>query len=132
METLDIQKLILGTPLREQSVSVATWPGANLIIRELDGKSGSDLMEACTNVATKSVDQEALVAGIVLATLRNADDPNKALVFSADPVNQPHVYAPSFRDSLMATGLGNIMQVAQDSLKLSGLTDSAALDAKNA
>lgn len=131
MDTLALQQLILNTPLQEQSVSVAAWPGANLIIRELDGKSGSDLMESVTDVASKSVDQEALVAGIVLATLRNADDPNKALVFSADPINQPNTYAPAFRDSLMKTGLGNIMTVAQQSLKLSGLADTAVADVKN-
>lgn len=88
-------------------------------------------MEACTDQQTKTVNQDKLVAGAVLAALRNADDPNKALVFSADPVNKPNEYNPAFFDSLMSTGLGNLMNVAQQSLKLSGLADNAVAQAKN-
>lgn len=132
LSTLDVRNLILSTPLREQPVQIAGWESANLIIRELDGKTGAELMASVSDSSGK-VNQEALVAGIILASLRNADDVNKALVFSADPENQPHVYNPAFRDSLMSTGLGRIMQVAQQSIKLSGLDASTAVaDAKNA
>lgn len=139
MDTIALRQLILATPLQEQPVTIANWidPVAqkpvNLLIRELDGRSGSDLIAGCTDVKTSAVDQDALVAGIVLATLRNADDPNKALVFSSDPVNKPNDYDPAYRDSLMATGLGDIMQVAQASIKLSGLDAAASTaQAKNA
>lgn len=131
MDTLSVRNLILQTPLREQPVVVSGWEGANLIIRELDGKTGADLMAAVSDASGK-VNQEALVAGIILASLRNADDPSKALVFSSDPANTPNAYDPAFRDSLMSTGLGRVMQVAQASIKLSGLDASTAVaDAKN-
>ena len=132
MDTVAIRNLILSTPLQEQPAVVAAWPGTNLIIRELSASAGAALMSAVSDSAGK-VDQDALVAGIVLATLRNADDAKKALIFSSDPVNSPDVYDPAFRDNLMSTGLGSIMQVAQASIKLSGLDNSAAVkDAKNA
>lgn len=130
MQTLDIRNMILTTTLREQSVTVPDWETANLIIRELDGKSGSELISACTD-ADGSVNQDAFVSGVILATLRNADDPNKALVFCKD--NQPNEYDPAYRDALMATGLGRIMQVAMKSITLSGLNESVKVDAaKNA
>ena len=134
-DTNSIRNMILTTPLLEQPVSITGWEkdatgnDAHLIIRELDGKEGSDLIAACSD-STGKVNQEALVAGIILASLRNADDPQKALVFSFD--GQPNVYNPAYRDGLMATGLGRIMQVAQSSIKLSGLDQSAVSDAKNA
>jgi len=127
MDTLAIRQMILSTPLQEKPVVVPGW-SANLIIRELDGKSGSDLVAACTDTDGK-VSQEALVAGIVLATLRNADDANKALVFCKD--GAPNVYDPAYRDSLMSTGLGRIMQVANASIDLSGLGAASGESAKN-
>jgi hypothetical protein len=128
MNTLDIRHLILSTPLREEPVTVAGWESANLVIRELDGKRGAELIAACTDTSG-NVNQEALVAGIVLATLRNADDPQKALIFCS--AHDPNTYDPALRDSLMATGLGRIMHVATQSIKLSGLDAAAVKEAKN-
>jgi hypothetical protein len=126
MQTSDIRNLILSSQLKEQPVKVDAWPGTNLIIRELSGKAGSDLISVCTDTKG-NVDQESLVAGVVLATLRNADDPNKALVFAkADDGNS---YDPAYRDALMSTGLGNIMAVANASITLSGLNQAANVDA---
>lgn len=137
-DTLSIQKLILNTPLRELPVTIPGWDKdengnpVNLILRELDGHSGAALMNAVSD-KEGNVNQERLVAGVILATLRNADDPKKALVFSADPVNAPDEYAPAFRDSLMSTGLGNIMNAAKQSIELSGLDSKQAVaNAKNA
>lgn len=128
METADVRNMILSTPLAEQAVSIPGW-NANLLIRELSGKAGSDLINACTDAQTQKVNQDALIAGVILATLRNADDPAKALVFSTDDPNTPNL---AFRDPLMATGLGRIMQVAMQSISLSGLdTASGIKDAKN-
>lgn len=140
MDTNSLRNMILTTPLLEEPVTVPGWldpvtkQPAKLLIRELDGKSGAALIAACTDLDTQSVNQDKLVAGIILASLRNADDPNKALVFSSDPENEPDTYNPAFHDSLMATGLGRIMQVAQRSIKLSGLDASveAIEAAKNA
>lgn len=130
MENADIRNMILNTPLVDQPVTVDGW-NANLFIRELSGKNGSALVNACTDQTTQKVDQVALIAGVILATLRNADDPNKALVFSKP--DSPHDYDPAFRDPLMSTGLGRLMQVALQSIKLSGLDTSAGIkDAKNA
>lgn len=138
LDTVSLRQLILSTPLAEQPVVIAGWDTApdgsaiQLIIRELDGKSGSELIAACSDVKG-AVNQEALVAGIILATLRNADDPNKALVFASDPANSPNTYDPAYRDALMATGLGHIMAAAMASIKLSGLdVASATSAAKNA
>ena len=129
MKTLDIRHMILSTPLREEAVTVPGWEAAHVVIRELDGKRGAELIAACTD-ASGNVNQEALVAGIVLATLRNADDPHKALIFCH--ADDPNTYDPALRDSLMATGLGRIMQVATQSIKLSGLDAAAAVkEAKN-
>jgi hypothetical protein len=58
---------------------------------------------------------------VVIDTLRNADDPGKALIFSATD-----------RDALMATGLGSLVEVANASITLSGLSQAAETSAKNA
>lgn len=126
MKTADVRSLILNTPLREETVTIPGWDGANLLIRELNGKAGADLIAACTD-ANGKIQQDALVAGIILATLRNADDPNKALVFGYDDRDEPN---PAYRDSLMATGLGRIMECAKRSIKLSGLDETALDNAK--
>ncbi len=138
LDTVALRQLILATPLAEEPVVIPGWDKnpadgtpTNLIIRELDGKSGAALIDACSDSSGK-VNQEALVAGVILATLRNGDDPKKSLVFSSDPVNTPDVYDPAFRDSLMSQGLGHVMQAAKASIKLSGLDEAAKDDAKNA
>jgi hypothetical protein len=120
--------MILSTPLREEPVTIEVWSGANLFIRELSGKAGADLIAQCTDADGKT-DQTSLVAGIVLATLRNADDPNKALIFGFDGQDAPN---PAFRDGLMAIGLGNVMACANASIELSGLGQAAVSQAKNA
>lgn len=137
MDTANIRDFILSVPLQEQAVSIPGWDKdasgnpVNLIIRELDGAAGSALMDKVTDSMTQKVDQKKLVAAIILATLRNADDPNKALVFSSDPANKPDEYNPAYLDGLMSRGLGRIMEVSTASLKLSGLADNAVADAKN-
>ena len=129
-ETLDIRNMILNTPLVEEPITIPGW-NANLIIRELSGKAGSDLINACTDQTTQSVNQEALVAGVILQTLRNADDPNKSLIFAQE--GKPDEHNPAYRDQLMSTGLKKIMTVALQSIALSGLDTKATVkDAKNA
>lgn len=131
MQTTDVRNLILSTPLQEQAVTNnAVWPGANLIVRELSGKAGSDLVASCTDSKGK-VDQTSLIAGVILETLRNADDPNKALVFGMDDgTDAPN---PAYKDSLLSIGLGKVMSIAQQSINLSGLDAAAKVeDSKNA
>jgi hypothetical protein len=130
MDTAAVRNLLLSTKLQEKAVVVPGWEGANLIIRELSGKAGSDLIAASTDADTNKLNQDAFIAGIILATLRNADDENKALVFGKDGEDAPN---PVYRDGLMSTGLGRIMQVAKMSIDLSGLNEAAQVDAaKNA
>ncbi len=138
LDTIAVRNLILNASLLEESVTIPGWDKAadgsatNLIIRELDGKTGSDLIAACSDANGKP-NQDALIAGVILATLRNGDDPQKALVFAVDPASQPNTYDPAYRDQLMSKGLGRIMQAATASIKLSGLdTAAATADAKNA
>lgn len=121
MNTQAIRQAWLESKLKEVPVTVdiPELKDAHLVIRELPGHAGNELMEICTNQDTKTVDQKKLVAGIILATLRNADDPEKSLIFS-----EPD------RDLLMSTGLGAIMTVAMASINLSGLADKATEDAK--
>jgi hypothetical protein len=128
----DIRNIIFSSSLQEQTVTVPAWAGVNLIVRELSGKAGSDLLASCTDPETDKVDQTALVGAIILATLRNVDEPNKPLVFSVD--GQPDTPNPIYRDQLMTTvGLGTIMQIATASIKLSGLDASVKVeDLKNA
>lgn len=118
MQTSDIRTLILSRPLKEQPVTVEAWPDASLIIRELSAADASAIVDAAT-AADGKTNQTALVASVVIATLRNAED--KSLIFQATD-----------RDALLATGLGPIMEVAQASIKLSGLDSAAGQDAKNA
>jgi|SRR5579859_5859239 len=129
MDNASIRTLILNTPLAEEEVSIPGWT-ANLKIRELDARTGSKLVEACTR-ADGTMDQDGFIAGVILATLRNADDPQDALVFSDE--GTPDTYNAAYRDQLMTqTGLGKIMAVANQSIKLSGLDTAAAKsDAKN-
>lgn len=130
MKTSDIRAMIFSTPLLEQAVSIPGWDNCNLIIRELDAHSGSALLASCSDAAG-NVNQESLVAGIVLATLRNADDPHKSLIFAKN--DDPHEYDPAYRDRLMSLGLGRVMGVATASIKLSGLDQAAGtIEAKNA
>lgn len=137
MDTSALRDFILAVPLQEQAVSIPGWDKdasgnpVNLIIRELDGKAGAELMDKVSDPKTKQVDQTKLVAAIILATLRNGDDPNKALVFSSDPASKPDEYNPAYFDSLMSRGLGRIMEVSTLSLQLSGLADNAVQQAKN-
>lgn len=125
MNNQEVIKLIASCQLKEEDVKVAGWEGANLFIRELSGNAGSDLIEACTDGG--AINQKALLAGIILATLRNHDEAGK-LVFG-DENDEPN---PMYRDSLMSNGLARIMAVAKQSITLSGLDEAAAIDsAKN-
>lgn len=121
MDTQAIRAAWLESELKEipVKVSIPALAGANLVIRELSGDEGSALMDACTDQETKKVDQKKLVAGIIIATLRNADDPEKALIFSEFD-----------RDPLMSKGLEPLMLTAKTSIKLSGLEDTSVADAK--
>lgn len=128
MNTADVRNLILNCKLAEQAVVVPGWEGANLVVRELSGKAGSELISMVTD-AEGIINQEDMIAGIILATLRNVDDGGK-LVFGYDDRDEAN---PNYRDSLMGTGLGRIMEVAKMSIKLSGLDEKTAVDgAKNA
>lgn len=121
MDTADIRNGIFSTPLVEAPVTIAGW-NYNLIIRELSGKAGSALIKSTSN-DKGVVDQEALIAGIIMATLRNADDPQKSLIFGMDTTDEPN---PIYRDQLMGTGLSRVMEAAKQSITLSGLDDAAA------
>jgi hypothetical protein len=117
MQTADIRNLILTRPLKEQGVTIAEWPDTSLIIRELSAADASAIVDGATGADGKT-NQTALIASVVIATLRNAED--KSLIF-----------APTDRDALLATGLGPIMEVAQASIALSGLNAAAGTEAKN-
>lgn len=128
MNTADVRTLLLSTKLQEKRVIVPGWESTNLIIRELSGKAGAELIAQCTDADGKIV-QESLVAGVILATLRNADDPNKALVFGYEDRDEAN---PLFKDAIMSIGLGRVMSVAKASIDLSGLNESAQVeDLKN-
>ena len=123
--TQDIRSAWLDAQLKEEKVLVGipALKDANLLIRELPGDVGLDLLTECTDSSTTppKVDQKKLLSSLVLDTIRNADDAEKALVFS-----------PADRDMLLKTGMGPIMAVANASAKLSGLDDKAQDSAKNA
>lgn len=125
MSVLSKRNAILTTPLREKPVEIAGWPDG-LIIRELSGKAGAALIKLCSD-DKGNVDQDKLVAGVILATLRDGDDPDKSLLFAKE--TNPDEYDPAYKDGLMAGGLGRIMQAAMESIDLSGLNQAAAKDA---
>jgi hypothetical protein len=124
MSVLSKRNAILTTPLREQSVQIDGWPDG-LIIRELTGKSGAALIKMCSD-DKGNIDQDKLVAGVILATLRDGDEPEKPLIFGKE--SNPNEYDPAYKDGLMAGGLGHVMQAAMASIDLSGLNQAAAKD----
>ncbi len=125
LSTQDIRSAWLDEPLREEPITVdlAKLKDAKLIIRELPGDVGLDLLTECTDSSTTppTVNQKKLLSSLVIDTIRNADDPDKALIFSV-----------ADRDMLLKTGMGRIMTAANASAKLSGLDDKAQENAKNA
>lgn len=125
MSTLSKRNAILTTPLREQPAVIDGWPDG-LIIRELSGKAGAALIKMCSD-KDGNVDQDRLVAGVILATLRDGDDPEKPLIFGKE--GNPDEYDPAYKDGLMAGGLGRVMAAAMASIDLSGLNQAAAKDA---
>jgi hypothetical protein len=122
MDTQAIRQAWMESELAEQPVKIDLpgLAGANLIIRELTFGEGADLIALCSDQKSKTMDQKKLMGLVLLATLRNADDPDKALIFSeAD------------RDFILSKSMNAALTAANASLKLSGLQEKAADESKN-
>jgi len=122
MDSEQIRALWLSDELEEIPILDSSLPkklqgkGVNLTIRALSAGNAGDILDACTR-KDGTTDQKKLMFMMLAATVRNADEPNKPLVWNN-----------SFMQPLLATNVAPFVAIAQQSIKLSGL--NAQLDAE--
>lgn len=125
MELNDIRSAWLNDALIEEDVPELSLPralqgkGLHLIVRELSADEAGSMIDACTDPKTKVLNQKLFMASMVIATLRNGDDPAC-----------PSVWDTSFLQPLLTKSIKPILQIAQQSINLSGLNDQLT-DVKN-
>lgn len=118
MDTNTIRSLWLEEDLQEEPISESALPrtlqgkGINLIIRELSADEAGDIIDASTDRKTNKLNQKQFMAMTMVASVRNADEPEKPLVWDQ-----------TFMQTLLGKGLKPMLQIAKQSIALSGLSD---------
>ncbi|HEX3640202.1 MAG TPA: hypothetical protein VHV10_02810 [Ktedonobacteraceae bacterium] len=122
MDNDQIRMLWLDDELEEVPIPEESLPKklkgkkVNLIIRSLSADNAGDILDTCTR-KDGTTDQKKLMFMMLAATVRNADDPHKSLVWNT-----------SFMKPLLKTNVAPFVAIAQQSIKLSGL--NVQLDAE--
>src|SRR2546421_4277336 len=115
MENDKIRALWLDDELEEVPIPESSLPKTlqgkkvHLILRALDANTAGDILDACTDKAGKT-NQKKLMFMMLAASVRNADDPEKALIWNN-----------SFMQPLLQKNVAPFAAIAQQSIKLSGL-----------
>jgi hypothetical protein len=115
MDNNKIRQLWLDDTLEETSIPESNLPktlqgkGVNLIIRELDANAAGDILDVCTDKHGK-INQKKLMAMMLIASVRNADDPDDAPIWN-NSMLQP----------LLSKNIRPIVAIAQQAIKQSGL-----------
>jgi hypothetical protein len=122
MDSDQIRSLWLSDELEEVPIPESSLPkklqgkGVHLLIRALTAGNAGDILDVCTR-KDNTTDQKKLMFMMLAATVRNADEPGKPLVWNT-----------SFMQPLLATNVAPFVAIAQQSIKLSGL--NVQLDAE--
>ena len=116
MDNDKIRQLWLDDDFEEVPIPESSLPkklqgqNAHLILRSLDADTAGDILDACTDKTGKT-SQKKLMFMMLAASVRNADDPEKALVWNN-----------SFMQPLLRKNVAPFAAIAQQSIKLSGLS----------
>lgn len=116
METDKIRQLWLDETLQEEPIPESSLPrtlqgkGVNLVIRELDANAVGDILNTCTDSKSGKIDQKRLMAMMMIASVRNGDDPDG-----------PPIWNTSFLQPLLSKNVKPLVAIAQQCIKLSGL-----------
>ncbi len=122
MDTEQIRQLWLEDTLEEMPIPESSLPrplqgkGVRLITRELDANTAGAIMDKCVDKSGKT-DQTKLMGMMLIASVRNADDPNGAPVWNN-----------SFLQPLLSKNVKPLVMIAQQSIKQSGLNVELDLD----
>jgi hypothetical protein len=122
MDTEQIRQLWLEDTLEEIPIPESSLPrplqgrGVRLITRELDANTAGAIMDKCVNKDGKT-DQTKLMGMMLIASVRNADDPNGAAVWNN-----------AFLQPLLSKNVKPLVMIAQQSIKQSGLNVQLDLD----
>lgn len=122
MDTEQIRQLWLEDTLEEMPIPESSLPrplqgkGVRLITRELDASTAGAITDKCVDKTGKT-DQIKLMGMILIASVRNADDPNGAPVWNN-----------SFLQPLLSKNVKPLVMIAQQSIKQSGLNVELDLD----
>lgn len=127
MELVDIRTAWLNDTLVEEDVPETALPralqgkGLHFVVRELSADEAGDIINACSDKKTGALDQKRFMAMVVVNSLRNGDDPSCPLIWDA-----------TFMQPLLGKSLKPILQIATQSITLSGLNDQLTDEIKNA
>lgn len=115
MDNDQIRALWLDEELEEVPIPESSLPKklqgkkVHLILRSLTADAAGDILDACTR-KDGTTDQKKLMFMMLASSVRNADDPDKSLLWNN-----------SFMRPLLATNVGPFAAIAKQSIKLSGL-----------
>ena len=115
MDTEQIRQLWLEDTLEEMPIPESSLPrplqgkGVRLITRELDASTAGAIMDKCVDKDGKT-EQTKLMGMMLIASVRNADDPNGAVVWNN-----------SFLQPLLSKNVKPLVMIAQQAIKQSGL-----------
>jgi len=125
MELTDIRAAWLNDALIEEDVPETALPralqgkGLHLVVRELSADEAGDIIDTCTD-KSGHLNQKKFMAMVVVNSLRNGDDPACPLIWDM-----------TFMQPLLSKSLKPILQIATQSIQLSGLNDQLTTELKN-
>lgn len=125
MDTNNIRALWLEETLAEEPIPENSLPrtlqgkSVNLLLRELSADEAGDIIDACTDKKTNKLNQKKFMALVLAASVRNANDPEKGLVWDE-----------TFVQPLLSKRLKPLLTIATQSINLSGLNDQIVNDQK--
>jgi hypothetical protein len=109
-------KIFAAKDIKEEKVLVPEWD-TELLIKGLNGKDRSDLLAACIDMKTGSMDLEKLYPMLIIAT-------------AYDPETGEKVFEATDRDQINTKSGGALEKVGQVAMKLSGLNKDDLENAK--
>lgn len=115
MDTDKIRSLWMDDTLEESPIPESSLPktlqgkGVHLIVRELDADTAGDILNSCADKDGRT-DQKKLMAKMLIASVRNADDPDGGPIWNN-----------GFLQPLLAKNVRPLVAIATQSIKQSGL-----------
>lgn len=115
MDTDKIRTLWMDDTLEESPIPESSLPktlqgkGVHLVVRELDADTAGNILNSCSD-KDGNTDQKKLMAKMLIASVRNADDPDGGPIWNN-----------GFLQPLLAKNVRPLVAIAQQSIKQSGL-----------